>query len=131
MEPFIIRRATVAALGDRFLLAFFDAAARRMGGTDLVYPNGWESWNTRALLSMSPRAFWLLARAELIPVSESDALKMILREGRTIERPRAPVAKVHRFNIEDSITLMRIRASQSRKSRPASPQPASPRTFTI
>jgi hypothetical protein len=104
MEPFTIRRAAVKRLKDPSLLAFFDAAARRAGTEDLSYENGFEP---RTILNASPRALWLLAKAGLIPLTEKEALHAILREGRSIENPRPPVARVQRFKIEDSVFMMR------------------------
>ncbi len=128
MEPFTIHRSTlVARANEPGLVALYDAAFEAAletppdqrdahepvpGDDSLTWPEGWQEVNTRRLLDSSPRAFWLMARARLIPVSEMEALAMIDREGKTLDRFPAPVANVQRFDASKSKSLMLLRASR-------------------
>jgi len=124
-KPFIIRRADVAAaLGTCNLIDIFDSArdAHRAGrgldgsplpggapeGEDIVLADGWTERNTQALIAASPRAFWLMACAGLIPLSEEQALEAIAASGKQIERQRFPVAKVQ--TVRAPLMLLRMRA---------------------
>lgn len=127
---FVIRRADVAEFGEQSLIEFFDSAARRAGTKDLIFAGDWNPESGRELMKESPRSFWLLACAGLIPVTESEALTAILHDGRTIEPVRTRVANVQTFKIEDSIIFMRLQAHRKRPVVP-SQAPAAPRVVTI
>jgi len=127
-KPFVIRRVDVAAvLGTCNLIDIFDRSreANRIGlrldGSALpggapkeapedtiVLADGWTEKNTNNLIAASPRALWLMARAGLIPLSETQALEAILASGKRIERQRFPVAKVQ--TVQAPIMMLRMRA---------------------
>lgn len=134
MEPFVIRRAVLLARAkEPALLALYDAALQTARETpperrrshepiasengDLTWPEGWQEANTRHLLDTSPRAFWLMARARLIPLSEMEAISMIDREGKALDRFPVPVANVIRFDGTNSKSLMLIRAASRARHR--------------
>lgn len=117
-KPFLIQRSDVAELlGTCVLIDIFDrtkeahSAGLRLDGSPLpegapqavdgaiALPGGWTERTTQRLIGASPRALWLMARAGLIPVSETQALEAIIASGKRIERQRFPVAKVQTFKI--------------------------------
>jgi len=121
MAKFTIKRNEVAKhVGECGLIEVFDEAAERQGVKDgvLVYPNGWTSKDSERVMHRSPRAFWLMARAGLIPVSEKNALRFIVEAGLTFDRIRPRAAKVRSVK-GGTIGALMLRAvgSLSRKGR--------------
>ena len=139
MKAFVLTRADVVEkVGGCELIGVYDMAATRAQSwvgkkplwlpkptpEALVYENGWLPENTRNLIDASPRAFVLMARAGLIPVTEVEAMKMLLREGKTFEPLRAPVANVQRVNADNSAFILRMKLMRAKPGVPVPPPPA-------
>lgn len=121
MSKFTIKRSEVAKhVGECGLIEVFDEAAKRQGVEDgvLVYPNGWTAKDSERVMRRSPRAFWLMARAGLIPVSEKNALRFIVEAGLVFDRIKPRAAKVRSVKSGTVGALMlQATGSLSRKSR--------------
>jgi hypothetical protein len=128
----------VLALCDRTAVDGFQIFVRR--GHAAVDADGavrfdddWTPYLTHALMNVSPRALWQLAKAGLIPVLEIEALRESMKAGRVIERLTPPVANVQHIDVEASTTLMLLCLSLSTSKTTAAnlTAPASPRTLDL
>jgi len=148
MNPFVIRREDVVRnAGDCALLEVFDATVKKNASVprskkadhlpdvgpqgELIYPMGWQVENTQNLLAASPRAFYLMAKGGLIPVSARSALSLILRSGRSFERPNPPVAQVEHVDAESSESLMLMQLRFRKRGDHPVPNPATPRRVIL
>lgn len=118
MKPFILKRTDIAEkIGKCPMLEFFDRVVLRdpknlRAGGQITLPGGWTPDISEKLMRQSPRALWLLAKNEMIPVSEKQALEMIVKSGRRIEDAPLARAKTRPVGGKDAeLMALRIQAS--------------------
>lgn len=85
---------------------------------DLIHTNGWQAQNSANLMRVSPRAFFLMAQAGLIPVSAANALTMIVTAGLEVDSPRPRVADVWHPD-PNSVAVLFVKAQGRLSSRAA------------
>lgn len=100
-----ILRSDILELKEPSAEDFFNSKAGE--SDEIEYPE-WDQTIEREIMLFSPRAFWLMAKGNVIPTQEIDALAMIQREGLRIPSKDPPVANVVRLDATKSKALMLI-----------------------